>query len=128
MPRHIVEVHTLTHTCPADPEPHVTDTWRALLDTIPTGPCTSPQTIHSGSVARVVDCGTVLPAHRHCDGCRVEVEVKTALTTHVGEELATVGHAAGGLLRNPCPTCGLPVSAIFADTGRHMLCQLGGDR
>ncbi len=29
MPRHIVEVHTFTHTCPADPQPHAVDTWRA---------------------------------------------------------------------------------------------------
>jgi hypothetical protein len=128
VPRHIVEVHTLTHTCPADPEPHVTDTWRALLETIITGPCTQPQTIHNGSIARLVDCGTILPAYRHCDGCRVEVEVKTALTTHLGEEPITTGHGAIGLLRDPCPVCGLAVSAIFSDTGRHVLCGQEGAR
>jgi hypothetical protein len=123
MPRHIVETHTFTHTCPGNPEPHAVDTWRALIATIPTGPCTNPSKHYraDGSI-ELVDCDKVLPPDRCCPGCAVTIEVQAAFVTDLGEEPPCTDRAPDGLLPKPCPICGLPVAAIFADTGRHIVC------
>jgi hypothetical protein len=129
MPHHVVDVHTLTHTCSADPQPHVVDTWRSLVDTPAYGPCTNPCQVSSGRVTRLVDCRHVLPPGRHCSACTVTIIIRTVTTTHLGEELICTARVRDGLLPDPCPDCGLPVSAIFADTGRHILCHPpAGDR
>jgi hypothetical protein len=124
MPRHIVEVHTFTHTCPANLEPHPVDTWRALIATIPTGPCLKPRKAHrSDGTVELVDCGAVLPPDKCCEACAVSVEIRTAFTTDLGEEPVGADPAPNGLLPKPCPVCGLPVGAIFADTGQHIVCD-----
>jgi hypothetical protein len=122
MPRHIVEVHTFTHTCPADPQPHAVDTWRALIDTIRTGACTNPQPVHTGDGVVIVDCGTLLPRDRCCPACTVTITIQASFTTHLGPEPVHTSTAARGVLPAPCRVCGMPVAAIFADTGRHPSC------
>jgi hypothetical protein len=123
VPRHIVEIHAMTHTCPANPEPHAVDTWQALIETIPTGPCQDPRKVHldDGSVA-LVDCATVLPPDRCCLACTVTIEVQAEFTTHLGPEPVSTTRAQSGNLPKPCPVCGFPVAAIFADTGQHLTC------
>jgi hypothetical protein len=129
MPHHIVDVHTLTHTCPGNPEPHVVETWRSLVDTIAGSPCTNPRVIYSGPATALVDCRGILPPDRQCPACTVTITIRTTTTTHLGPEPVGTEHTPNGMLSNSCPRCGLPVSAILADTGRHLLCHSpGGDR
>jgi hypothetical protein len=54
--------------------------------------------------------------------CTVTIEVQAEFTTDLGPEPVSSTRASPGVLPNPCPVCGLPVAAIFADTGRHLLC------
>src|SRR5882757_3353742 len=103
MPHHIVDVHTLTHTCPAHPEPHIVDTWRSLVDTIPGEPCTNPREITSGARTVLVDCRHVLPAERRCPACTVTITIRTTTTTHLGDEPVGADHTPDGLLPKPCP-------------------------
>lgn len=73
-----VEVDYYRHTCPADPEPHVADTRRRVVEVIPGGGCLTPATVRSGDTARIIACGRHEPASRQCRACRVLViEVRT---------------------------------------------------
>ena len=122
MPQHVIDVHHLTHTCAGDPEPHVVETWRSVVDTSGTGTCRAPQQLIAAAGVEWVDCGRVLAADRRCVACTVVITTRYEFWTDLGPELACNERVPAGLLPQPCPTCGLPVAALFADTGRHLLC------
>jgi hypothetical protein len=123
MPRHTIDVHVLTHTCSGNPEPHVIETWRSLVDTIPGGNCSNRREISSGPEPTLVDCGRALPPERRCAACSVIITIRDTTITDLGEEPHCTQRTRDGLLPKPCPRCGLPVSALFADAGRHLLCH-----
>jgi hypothetical protein len=75
-----VDSHHLTHTCPADPEPHPYDIRRTIIAVVPGGPCRQPVTVHSGDTAATVPCGRHVRRERQCPACRVTV-VEHAITT-----------------------------------------------
>jgi hypothetical protein len=81
---YIVHIDQTTHTCPADPEPHVVDTRRTVLHVIPGGPCRTPVTIRCGACTATIPCGRHEPAHRQCGACRTIVTEHTITTRHLG--------------------------------------------
>ena len=93
-----VDVHYLTHTCPANPdEPHPYDTRRAIVAVAPGGKCRRPVTIRSGDTTAVIDCGDHLPHEQRCRACRTTV-IEHAITVtfmgHHGPQHPTTGIAA----------------------------------
>ena len=94
MPHYIIDVHHYTHTCPADPDPHIVHTRRTIVATEPGGPCTRPVTIHTNAEPVVVACARALPPPQHCPACRVTVTIRHTHTTHDGPEVAAPGRAA----------------------------------
>jgi hypothetical protein len=123
MPQYLIELHVFTHTCRADPRPHVVEIARLLKDTISTGVCTNPQTFTVDGTATTIDCGRTVPHDRRCPACSVTVTVVSTVTRDLGHQEGHPAIAQDGLLPDPCPRCGLAVAAIFADTGRHVLCN-----
>jgi hypothetical protein len=79
-----VDVHHLTHTCPADREPHPYDTRRTVVAVAPGGPCRRPVTVRSGDTTTVIDCGRHLPREQQCPACRIIVIEHTVTFTHTG--------------------------------------------
>jgi hypothetical protein len=79
-----IHIHTLTHTCPASPEPHPIDTRRTIVLIVDGGPCRQPVTIRSGDTVAVIACGRHLPRDRQCPACRTSVIVRGYTTTHLG--------------------------------------------
>ncbi|MFF5082489.1 hypothetical protein ACFY36_36050 [Actinoplanes sp. NPDC000266] len=75
-----VDIHRITHTCPADPQPHVVDTRRSIVAVIPGGPCRQPITVRLNNMTVKVACGRRLPAERQCAACRITV-IERHLTT-----------------------------------------------
>jgi hypothetical protein len=94
VPRHVIEVHTYTHTCPGDPQVHVVETWRALVETIHT-PCVNPQPIQSTRGVVYVDCGRLVRSDLRCEACTVVIDVSYASTTHLGYEGSSHDRPAG---------------------------------
>jgi hypothetical protein len=74
-----VDVHHVTHTCPADPQPHPYDTRRTVIAVVPGGPCRRPVTVRSGDTTAVIGCGRRLPREQRCPACRVTV-IEHAMT------------------------------------------------
>jgi hypothetical protein len=92
-----VDVHHLTHTCPANPDPHPYDTRRTIVAIAPGGACRRPVTIRSGDTTAVVDCGRHVPAEQRCPACRIiviEHTVTFTRTGHHGPQHPTAGIAA----------------------------------
>jgi hypothetical protein len=80
-----VDVHHLTHTCPANPaEPHPYDTRRTIVAVAPGGPCRNPVTVRSGDTTAVIDCGRHVPREQRCPACRITVIERTVTFTHTG--------------------------------------------
>jgi hypothetical protein len=75
-----IDIHHLTHTCPAEPEPHTYDTRRTVLAVVSGGPCRQPVTVRSGDTTAVIACGRHVPRQRRCPACRITV-VEHAITT-----------------------------------------------
>jgi hypothetical protein len=126
MTRYVVDLHEVTHTCPADPTtPHVIASSRTVVQVIPSGPCENPIVRENGDQITVLYCCRVLPSARQCAACATTITVRNTTTTHIGPDVQPTTPAPAGRLADPCDVCGKPVSAVFAATGRHLLCQPG---
>ncbi len=79
-----VDVHHLTHTCPADPQPHPYDTRRTIVAVVPGGACQHPVTVHSGDATTVIACGRHMPRQQQCPACRITVIEHAVTFTHTG--------------------------------------------
>jgi hypothetical protein len=92
-----VDVLHLTHTCPANPEPHAYDTRRVIVAIAPGGPCRRPVTVRSGDTLASVACGRHEPTDGQCPACRTIV-IEHAITVtdmgHHGRRHPTSGIAA----------------------------------
>jgi hypothetical protein len=82
----VIDMHVITHTCPADPEPHAVDIRRRIVHTIPGRPCLTPVTRHSGKAPTTFPCGQWLPSDRQCGNCRTIITVRSVTTEHRGYE------------------------------------------
>jgi hypothetical protein len=121
---YLVDVHVVTHTCPADPNPHPVHTSRTIVHVTPGGPCRTPITIGcDDGTTMQLPCGRREPRERQCDACRTVVTERTITFEHDptpvlrGQPLAPSGYA-----KHPCTVCAQPLAAILAPTGRHILC------
>jgi hypothetical protein len=123
MTHYLIDVTNLVTTTPGQTDPHVVETWRVIVATKPGGPCRRPVTLHMGQTTRTLPCGRVRLREQQCVGCRSTITVRHVDTVDLGPEARTSARAASGLLKDPCPTCGEPVAAVLADTGRHILCK-----
>jgi hypothetical protein len=81
---HLVDIHVVTHTCPADPQPHAIDTRQTVLHTTPGRPCLTPVTVHGATATVVIDCARHEPHERQCANCRTIITVRTVTTEHLG--------------------------------------------
>ena len=80
-----VDVHHITHTCPANPdEPHPYDTRRTVIAVAPGGPCRRPVTVRSGDTATVIACGRHVSREQRCPACRITVIEHAVTFTHTG--------------------------------------------
>ena len=79
-----VDVHHLTHTCPADPQPHPYDTRRTVVAVVPGGDCLHPVTIRSGDTIADIACGRHAPRDQQCPACRTTVIEHAVTFTHTG--------------------------------------------
>ncbi|PZG04309.1 hypothetical protein C1I95_33360 [Micromonospora craterilacus] len=77
---YLVDIEHVTHTCPAQPEPHPFDTRRTVIDTIPGGECRTPVTIRCGGTTVTIPCYRHEPAKRQCGPCRIIVRERTITT------------------------------------------------
>jgi hypothetical protein len=121
---YLVDVHVLTHTCPADPEPHPVRTSRTVVHVTPGGPCRTPVTLHCHDATTIqLSCGRREPRERQCDACRTIIIERTVTVEHDptpvrrGQPPAPSGYA-----KHPCTVCGQPLAAILAPDGHHLLC------
>ncbi|AEV87189.1 hypothetical protein ACWT_6175 [Actinoplanes sp. SE50] len=92
-----VDIHHITHTCPANPELHPFDTRRTIVATVDGGPCRNPISIRCGDKTAVIDCGRHEPHHRQCPACRITVierHITSTFVGHHGPQLATTRIAA----------------------------------
>jgi len=87
MTTYIVDVHEITHTCPAFDEPHAIDTRRRVVEVIPSGPCTSPRPVRCGTAVRVIECGRRVPFDQQCENCRSVIVIRHHTTHHIGDAL-----------------------------------------
>jgi hypothetical protein len=81
-----VDVHQVTHTCPADPQPHPIDTRRTIVAAIDGGPCRNPITVRSGDTVAQIPCRRHEPHDRQCPACRTVVIERSITTTHLGHQ------------------------------------------
>jgi hypothetical protein len=115
--------HYITHTCPADPQPHVIEVRRRILQVTAVRPCRNPVTIPSGDTITVVDCGRREPYERQCATCRSIVTVVKTTVIHLGwDEPANIPPAPEGYAEQPCIGCGQPLAAVLAPVGHHIGC------
>jgi hypothetical protein len=121
--RFYVDVHEVTHTCPADPTPHPIDIRHSLVLVVDEGPCHAPTTVGAGERARLIACARTQPWHRQCDACRSHVEVRNTTRTHTGADVQPDRAAPAGYAPHPCRVCGQRLAAVLADAGRHLLCD-----
>jgi hypothetical protein len=118
-----VDVHHVTHTCPANQEPHPYDTRRIIVAVAPGGPCRFPVTIRSGDTTTVIACGRHMPRERQCPACRITVIEHAVTVTHIGAHTPASQPMPTGLTAEPCRVCGGPLAAVLADHGTHLLCH-----
>jgi hypothetical protein len=119
---HNIDLCHVTHTCPADEQPHPIDIRRRVYHVTPGGPCRNPSTIRSGSTTAVIPCGRHEPTERQCAACRTVVIERTITTRHTGRTETDTPSVPSGLAPDPCQTCRHPLAAILATHGRHLLC------
>jgi hypothetical protein len=127
---YVIDVHHDTHTCPGNPQPHIVHTRRTIVATEPGGPCTRPTSfVHNGQVVTVA-CARAVRAAQQCPACRITITIRHTITTDLGPiPQVEPKPQVPALVKDPCPSCGLPVAGILADTGRHLLCPpAGGQR
>jgi hypothetical protein len=117
-----VDVHHLTHTCPANQEPHPYDTRRTIVAVVPGGPCRRPVTLRSGNTTTVIACGRRLPRDQRCPACQITVLEHAVTVTHIGADTPAPRPMLTGLTAEPCRVCGGPLAAVLADHGTHLLC------
>jgi hypothetical protein len=79
-----IEVFHLTHTCPANPEPHPVDTRRRIVHVTPSRPCLTPVTVRSGDAAATIPCGRHEPSDRQCGNCRPIIRVLKVTSRDLG--------------------------------------------
>jgi hypothetical protein len=91
-----IDIHHLTHTCPADRDSHPYDTRRTVLAVVPGGACRRPVTVRSGDTTATIACHRHVPRDRQCPACRITV-VEHAITTEF------TGHGP----QHPHPTSGV---------------------
>ncbi len=120
---YLVDVHVVTHTCPADPQPHPAHITHTIVHITPGGPCRTPVTLYDDDGTTQIPCGRREPHERQCGACRTVVIERTVTVEHDptpvrrGQPSAPSGYAP-----NPCTVCGLPLAAVLARSGRHVLC------
>jgi hypothetical protein len=77
---HLVEIFDkITHSCPADAEPHLVSYRQRVVTTTSTGECRKLVTIRVGTTSAHVDCGRHEPADKQCAACRTHVIYEHAL-------------------------------------------------
>jgi hypothetical protein len=81
---YLVDVHHLTHTCPADPGPHPYDTRRTIVAIAPGGSCRRPVTVRSGNTTAVIACARHVPREQRCPACRTTVIEHQVTFTFMG--------------------------------------------
>ncbi len=118
-----VDVHHLTHTCPANAEPHPYDTRRTIVAVVPGGRCRRPITIRSGDTTTVIACGRRMPRDQRCPACRITVVEHAVTFTHTGPHTPATQPMRTGLAAEPCRVCGGPLAAVLAEHGTHLLCH-----
>ena len=118
-----IDVHHVTHTCPADPDSHPYDTRRTVLVTVPGGPCRRPVTVRSGDATAVIACARHVPRDQRCPACRITVIEHAVTFTHTGAHTPASTPMPTGLAPEPCRACGGPLAAVLADHGTHLLCH-----
>ena len=85
MTAYLVDVHHLTHTCPADPdEPHPYDTRRTIVAVTSGGSCRRPVTVQSGDTTALIACGRHVPREQRCPACLITVIEHSVTFTHTG--------------------------------------------
>ena len=92
-----IDILHLTHTCPANPEPHIYGTYRVVVAIAPGGPCRNPVTVRSGDTTAVIDCRRHLPREQRCPTCQdivLEHRVTITFTGHHGPQDLLAGTAA----------------------------------
>ena len=81
---HIVDIVQYTHSCPADPESHVVETVRTLIDTIDGGPCRTPITYRLDGRIHTIACGRRRMSDDQCPACRIVVTQRSLTTVDRG--------------------------------------------
>jgi hypothetical protein len=122
---YLIDIHDITHTCPADPEPHTIDSRRRIVHVTPGRPCLTPVTIHSANDVATIPCSRNEPSERQCANCRTIITVRhhtAEFRGYQGPEPKTA-RPATGIAPHPCDVCHRPLAAVLADSGRHILCQ-----
>ena len=72
-----VDITHYVHFCPAQPEPHIWQTVRQVVDVIGGGPCRKPVNLYGNGTMTAVPCGQYRPAHQQCPACRVTIIERT---------------------------------------------------
>ncbi|MEH1011724.1 hypothetical protein V6U90_01150 [Micromonospora sp. CPCC 206060] len=85
---YLVDIEHVTHTCPAQPDPHPYDTRRTVIDVTPGGPCRTPVTIRCGNTTVQIPCHRHEPAERQCGACRTIVIERTITNRTLDTEVA----------------------------------------
>ncbi len=94
-----VDVHHLTHTCPANPEPHPYDTRRTIVAVAAGGPCRRPVNVRSGNTTATIACARHVPSEQRCPACRttvIEHQVTFTHAGHHGPQQPTTAHSGTG--------------------------------
>jgi hypothetical protein len=94
---HIVDLVQYTHTCPADPHPHVVEIVRTLVDVIDGGPCRTPITYRLDGQIHTIACGRGRMSDDQCPACRIVVTQRRLTTIdrgYEGPDTPTCGTAA----------------------------------
>jgi hypothetical protein len=87
---HVVDLIQYTHTCPADPQPHVIEIRRTLVDVIDGGPCQTPITYRLDGTVHTIPCGRRSRADDQCPACRIIVTQRRITTIHRGHQAPDV--------------------------------------
>ncbi len=121
---YLVDVHVVTHTCPADPDPHPVRIGRTVVHVTPGGLCRTPITLHcDDGITIQLPCGRREPRERQCDACR-NIVIERAVTFEHDPIPVLRGQPPGpsGYAKHPCTVCGQRLAAVLALTRHHLLC------
>jgi hypothetical protein len=86
---HLVDIVQYTHTCPADPTPHVVEIRRTVVDVIDGGPCRKPRTVTLGGAAQTIACGRRELPNDQCPACRTVITQRRITTIDRGYQCPT---------------------------------------